>query len=132
MTSKEIDVEICRLHNLKNEQVLIEAKKFQTNAVKNVGRCFSDGTYYVVVIDVPQTKSTLTEVTFNQYQYPALYINSKNTKAPIYIDKIFSGIWGDGNDIINRNYKEISKEEFINQYNEVVNSYRNKILGLMK
>lgn len=54
MTIKEIEAEIQRLQNLRDELSKQEIAEFKEHARDNVGRCFIVNGRYVKVIGIPQ------------------------------------------------------------------------------
>ena len=123
MTLKEIDNEISKLKQLRNELEKQERKEFQKNAQKNVGRCFKiNGHTYSKIIDVPQEQYMRTHVEFNEYQYPALTLT--NDVIPFEEDTLFSGAWGVGNNDPWTTYEEITQEEFAEEFEKRANKLR--------
>lgn len=138
MTIKEIDRQIQELKNQRYELEKQEREEFKKEAIKNVGRCFIAEGQYVKVIGIPQEEyDRIGECHFNQYQYPALFIgvNTKTFKTkledivPFYEDTLFSGAWGVGNNIFNKEYKEITQEEFNAKFDIVLREFKRKICG---
>lgn len=122
MTLREIDDKIQDLKNQRFELEKQEREKFKEKAKSNIGRCFKiGGNTFAKVIDVPQEVHTLTDVHFNEYQYPALYMN--DNKFPFYKDTLFSAAWGVGHDHINK-YEEITPEEFAAEFEKKVQKMR--------
>ena len=129
MTINEIDKQITELRNLRYEEEKKEIAEFKEKAKTNVGRCFLiNGSQYVKVIDIPQEEHTMTGFTFNQYQYPALFLG--NRKHPLRFDTLFSAAWGDGYECRGIEYKEISKEEFQIKFDEILDAFRNIITNI--
>ena len=110
MTIKEIDNKILELKAERRKLENEERENFLESAKSNVGRCFKVNNTFVKVLDVPEVKQTKTCVDFNQYQYPAIWLDEKG--IPFFIDTLFSGAWGIGHNPTRTEYKEISKEEF--------------------
>lgn len=130
-TIKEIDKQIQELKEERRKLQGKEDEKFLEEARKNIGRCFLvNDRIYVKVIDVPKKEYTLTHVEFNQYQYPAIYINDSDRKdvEPFYYDTLFSGAWGVGIEHLNT-YKEISKEEFDSEFDRKMKEFTDYVKG---
>lgn len=111
MTIKEIDNKILELKAERRKLENEERENFLELAKSNVGRCFKVNNTFVKVLDVPQVEQTMTGVNFNQYQYPAIWLDDEED-IPFFIDTLFSGAWGIGHHPTRTEYKEISKEEF--------------------
>lgn len=97
MTIKEIEAEMQRLRNLRDELSKQEISEFKERAKENVGRCFVVNGNYVKVIGIPQEQWKLSgRPIFNEYQYPALYLgyDEDNNVIPFYYDTLFSGVLG--------------------------------------
>ena len=125
MTLKEIDNEISKLKQLRKELEKQERKEFQKNAQKNVGRCFKingHGCTYAKVIDVPQEEWTRTHYTFNEYQYPAVFLTDEI--IPFVEDTLFSGAWGVGTNTPWETYEEITQEEFEEEFEKRISKLR--------
>lgn len=133
MTVEEINAKIQELRNLCYEAEKKEIESFKKDAKKNVGRCFIvNGSQYVKVIDVPREKATMTGISFNQYQYPALYLTTKldpDDIVPFSEDTLFSGAWGEGCDSPGDTYQEITMEEFDTEFNRRINEFKNVVLN---
>lgn len=134
MTIKEIDAEITRLRNLRYQLEKDNIQKFKAEAQKHVGRCFIVDGRYVMVIDVPQEVPTTHGFEFNKYQFPALFVRSDKgimtisasggKLLPFKIDTLFSGIWGDGHDPLQRRCREITPDEFYAYFAEAMHKFR--------
>lgn len=136
MTIKEIDKQIQELKNQRYEIEKQEREEFKKEAIKNVGRCFIAEGQYVKVIGIPKEEyDSVGRCIFNQYQYPALYIgvNTKpfeinfNNIVPFYTDTLFSGAWGVGHNILEKEYKEITQEEFNAEFERVLQQFKRKV-----
>ncbi len=130
MTIKEIEAEIQRLQNLRDELSKQEIAEFKEHARDNVGRCFIVNGRYVKVIGIPQEQWQLSgRPIFNQYQYPALYLgyDEENNVIPFYYDTLFSGIWGDGHDLLNKEVQEISNAEFMEAFEQRLQEFKQRI-----
>jgi len=138
MTIEELEIKRKQINNelteLKNKQYDIESQYLeliQERCKKNIGRCFiklrrEKAVSYCMVINIDKPKSQMnSSPLFNEYQYPALWFKYpyKNSRMPFYEDDIFSGAWGEGNNIVDKmndvSYLEINKDEFISKFNEV-------------
>ncbi len=123
MTLKEIDDKILELKQLRKELEKQRRKEFQENAQKNVGRCFKiNGREYAKVIDVPQEEWTKTHYTFNEFQYPAVFLTDET--IPFEESTLFSGAWGVGTNTPWETYEEITTEEFEAEFEKRVNKLR--------
>ena len=123
MTIKEIDDKISELTQLRKELETQRRKEFQKNAQNNVGRCFKiNSRDYAKVIDVPQEEWTKTHYTFNEFQYPAVFLT--NETIPFEEDTLFSGAWGVGHNTPWETYEEITQEEFAEEFENKVNKLR--------
>ncbi len=130
MTIKEIEIEIQRLRNLQDELSKQEIDEFKKQAIKNVGRCFIVNGKYVKVIGTPQEQWQIYgRPIFNRYQYPALFLgyDEENSVIPFYYDALFSGTWGDGHDPLNKEVREISNFEFMEEFEQTINVFRQRI-----
>lgn len=128
MTLKEIDKQINELNNKRRELEKQEREKFKEQAKVNIGRCFIiNNKKYAKVIDIPKEEYTMTSVRFNEYQYPAIYLD-ETEDVPFYYDNLFSGAWGIGNDFFDT-YKEITQEEFNMEFDRVMQKFKNNICG---
>lgn len=118
MTIKEIDEKISKLKMERRKLEKEDREKFLESAKSNIGRCFKVNKSLVKVLDIPEVTETMTGSYYNEYQYPAIWLENEEG-VPFYIDTIFSGAWGIGHDVINK-YKEISKEEFNTEFDRRV------------
>ena len=122
MTIKEIDNKILELKAERRKLENEERENFLESAKSNVGRCFKVNNTFVKVLDVPQVGQTMTGVNFNQYQYPAIWLDDEED-IPFFIDTLFSGAWGIGHNPTRTEYKEISKEEFNAEFDRRVSEF---------
>lgn len=135
MTLKEIDEEIKRLKRLRDVERDKEIAELQKTAEKNVGRCFEVNGIYVKVVGVPQDKYQFAGDNFNPYQYPAIYLDYDDVKTlpnciPFYSETLYSGAWGEGgNPSFERKCREISREEFNEEFEKRIREFREKITG---
>lgn len=133
MTIKEIEAEIQRLRNLRDELSKQEIAELKERAIDNVGRCFIVNGRYVKVIGIPQEQWQLSgRPIFNQYQYPALYLgyDEENSVIPFYYDTLFSGVWGDGHDLLmSIRAGEYQKEDgtYLPEFFEMVNDLEKRL-----
>ena len=146
MTIEELEIERKQVNNewqeLRNKQYNVEKEYqelVQEKCKKNIGRCFKKlkgekVISYCMIINIDKVKSQMNGLPlFNEYQYPAIWFNYpyKNSKMPFHEDDIFSGAWGNGNNIVDKmngvSYLEISKEEFISKFNEVNQAWAKKL-----
>ena len=87
---------------------------------------------YVRVLDVPQEQWDRTgNPHFNRYQYPALFlgyeVDDVERIIPFYYDTLFSGVWGDGNNLLEKNVFEITREQFEKEFNRRIDEFKQKI-----
>lgn len=103
----------------------------QKDAAKNIGRCFKLGKSYVKIVDVPQTESRMTGISFNKYQYPAVWID-ESLDDPIYHENVFMNGKSIGGFSIKTRITpiEITPEEFAEKLKHVNGSYIQKILEI--
>lgn len=128
MTIKEIDQQISDLKKQRSELVKQEREDFKKQAQKNVGRCFKVDGQYVKVIGIPQEEYTMTDVIFNEYQYPAIFLGFgyDDSVIPFYEDTLFSAAWGEGYDR-GMVYEEIPVEEFNAEFERLLLQFRDRI-----
>lgn len=134
MTLREIDAEINRLRNLRYEKEKEEIEAFKQKSQQHVGRCFKTNGCYVMVLGVPMEMLTKTGIDYNKYQFPALFIRhttgfprhkiSHEFIEPMYVDNLFSGAWGDGHNILEKKYEEITPDEFYSYFCEALHGMR--------
>jgi len=146
MTIEELEAERKQINNewieLRNKQYIIEKEYqelLQEKCKVNIGRCFrklrgEKIVSYCMIINIDKAKSQMNGLpVFNEYQYPALWFSYpyKNSRIPFYEDDIFSGAWGNGNNIVDKMndvlYLEISKDEFLSKFNEVNQAWVKKL-----
>ena len=120
----EIDEEMAKLRVRRRELEAEERKQFLKGATENIGRCFYLGkNEYAIVTGVPKPEQTMERVSFNQYQYPAIYLTEDD--VPFYEDTIFSGYWGVGHLApFYKNHCEIPPEEFLHVFEKKIASIR--------
>lgn len=133
MTIKDIEKEISQLQMKKHELVRQEAKEFQEKAKENVGRCFiENGRIYCKVIGVPRLQELRSGPYINEYQYPAIELahdeEESDNPIPFHYTTIFSGAWGVGNNLFGETYKEITPQEFEEEFNKRLEEFRQKVL----
>ena len=131
MTVKEIDQQISLLKMQREDLQRQEYAEFVAKARANVGRCFKSLYGYEMIVDVPPLKVTATDMSYNQYQYPSICIRpvySPLTRGiPVYESMVFFGAWGDGNNVIPRNYEEVSQKEFEEAFDEAVAKFKHRL-----
>ncbi|MDD6023621.1 MAG: hypothetical protein PUC06_05180 [Oscillospiraceae bacterium] len=136
MTLKEIDEEIRRLKRLRDAEHGKQITELKKAAKKNVGRCFNNNGVYIKVVGIPQDDYTLTGNHFNQYQYPALYLEYDDIKElpnsmPFYFDTLDSGAWGEGyNPVIDQKYLEVTPEEFNEEFEKRIQEFRKRVTSI--
>lgn len=127
----EIDREINRLQNLKNERVREYIEEHQEEAKKNVGRCFEifNGRYFIYarVIAIPQKEETRTGVDYNEYAYKALFINQE-LEIPIYTGIIDSSCWTKKETFYRNKVEEISLQKFELEFDKAIVKLRRNYL----
>lgn len=118
-----------RIRDIKQERI----NTFKENAQKNIGRCFivreGKSVKYAKVLYVPQEDYSMSgRVNFNEYQYPALWIDEQE-HIPFVYDTIFSGAWGEGHLVAtSESYQEISQEEFNEKLKQVTDKFLHYML----
>lgn len=132
MTRDEIENEMWRLRCLLRDIEKEETSAFKEKAKQNVGRCFVIDGRMCKVIDIPQEEYDKTgHMHFNRYQYPALYLGYEEdlpSVVPFYYDTVFSGIWGDGCRLFNKDVREISKEEFAAEFKNRLTEFESRYI----
>lgn len=130
MTLKEVDEKISELQRIRRQLEEKEIKEFQEKAKLNVGRCFIVDNKYVMIIDIPRESWDRSGYChFNRCQYPALYLGYDEEEidppiVPFYYDTIFSDILGEAKPVFPTNYREISKEEYLLEFDRLVHELR--------
>lgn len=130
MTIKEIEDEIQRLQSSLDKMERQDIAEFKERAKENVGRCFIVGGEYVKVIGIPREQLTKTgRLTINRYQYPALYLGYSEHEhvIPFRYGTLFSGIWGDGTMLLDRDVREISNAEFMKEFRRTMQMFKQRI-----
>ena len=131
MYIEEIDKEIYRLNNLKNEQIRERIKEHQEKAKKNVGRCFEifNGRYfiYACVIDIPKKEEKRTGIDYNEYAYKALFINQE-LEIPLYTGIINSSCWTRKEIFYKNKVEEISLQKFELEFDKAIVKLRRNYL----
>lgn len=127
--------QINELQNRQNELLLLSDKAFLEKAKNNIGRCFYNkkNKIHVKIVDIPQYDNGYEMCDrLNHYQYPAVFVGRDDDYVyhgivPFYADTIFSGIWGEGN-LRDNPYIEITKEQFDEQFLNVIEEFKNRVL----
>lgn len=124
----DIDKQTCLLSQQRRDLEKQKIEEFQKQAVEHVGRCFKvNGDEYAIVIDVPRNEYDRTgRSMFNQYQFPAIYLNDE--LVPFCDGTVFSGAWGVGKTMVGE-YVEISPDEFKAEFEKRVNQLRKTCFG---
>ena len=137
----KIDDEIRGLRNKRfniNEEYMDSLKE---KCRENIGRCFKklkDNKIiaYCQIINIDPGIPTMRGTDdFNPNQYPSIWFGYpyNNSKLPFYKDELFSGAWGEGNDIIGKlnkiSYEEISKKDFDKKFKEINQQWIKKMIG---
>lgn len=118
---------------LANEEYIIRkeyGELIRLKSKQNIGRCFkklknNNVIAYCKVIDIDKGEIVRDSDLFNQYRYPSLWFKYpyNNSIEAFYKDNIFSGAWGQGNDITSEingiTYEEIDNCEFIEKFKEI-------------
>lgn len=127
----EIYNELNKMKKEEQELYIEYVEILKEKSRKNIGRCFKqlkDGKVisYCKVINIDEPISNnMGNISFNQYQYPALWFRYpyNGSSNPFYEKNLFSGAWGKGSDFIGElnkiSYVEITKEEFFNKFKEI-------------
>lgn len=128
MNKKEIQDEIQRLSSMLKDIEKEERHHLKEEAKQNIGRCFIVNGEYIKIIDTPH-EVTYRDGTsyFNEYQYTGLYLCKECgfSTIPLYFNDVFSGVWGFGKNVINKEIKEISHEEFREEFDRVIENFKN-------
>ena len=128
MTINDIDTKISELRQQRRALCEKHILEVQEAAKVNIGRCFIVNGEMCKVLAVPQKVQTMTEVTFNEYQYPAVFISKDSEDfVPFYTDTVFSGGWGDG--YSREKYTEISPEEFDKAFVEKIIAFQHSVFN---
>jgi len=140
---KKIDDKFSALRNdrykINNDYVELKKKKCRDN----IGRCFKKMKgdkilSYCKIVDIDNPHCTMHDGTsnFNEHQYPSIWFASPyiGAKEPFVVDNLFSGAWGEGNDMLgkinNISYIEITNEEYFEVFNLVNSAWIEKIKTL--
>lgn len=117
--------EIYTLQEKVKELERIEREEFQERAKAYVGKCYryTDKDVYFKIINVPQVKYTLTGSNFNEYQFPAFYVDKETDETPFFNDTAYLNMdYGIPErfpvDCMTRNIEEIDVAAF----NEILDS----------
>lgn len=136
---RDLQKKIAELHAEERKLLLEDDKEFLEKAKVNVGRCFFNTTdhVWIKVIGVPVPEVQYLGYRLNRYQYPAIFIdtapeNIKDTLIPFYQDTIFSGVWGEGSRVVDKEYIEIPHLEFDEQFAKVVKQFTELVLDPRK
>lgn len=135
----EIDRTITLLNHERRQLLMGEIKAFQNEHRHNIGRCFkTPGGQYAIITDVPGVNYNHNfDVSFNQYQFPALILESQpdeESHIPFSEDMIFSrnGIDFSDSGFDESPYQEINFEEFSNEFEKRVDAMRSIICAAAK
>lgn len=144
MTASEIRVEICRLQALERQMEEEERNKHREAARKFVGKCYKSNKGKIAkVISIPRTIQHMTGTEYNQYRFPAVFLNYPSTLrdeciyddidefAPLYCDTMYLDItaetpgrnacfWED-------QWDEITPEEFDAEFDKCIASFKEQI-----
>lgn len=148
MTLKEVKAEISRLQNIERQLERENRETHQVAAQQFVGRCYRyKKDTFLKIIDVPRVHSTMTGERYNEYQFPAVFLqypkkpNNKYVRDdldefyPCYCDTVYLNIdlgkpgcptYGEP-----EHYQEISQEEFAAEFDKCMESFREQI-GISK
>lgn len=137
---REIDNQIKELRNKRYELEKQDIMDFKEKAQANVGRCFLiNGRTYAKVVGIPQETYTVTGISFNRYQYQALYLGYEVSAIdrfsmhkvkpilPFYEDTLHSNAWETGTDILETKYEEITPEEFNAEFEKRLQEFRERV-----
>lgn len=128
-----IDRQITALQMRRRELADKSDERFLKYARRNVGRCFRFGGQFAKVIGVPSRTYFTGESSLNRYQYPAVFINPDgDSPFPIEYDTIFSGAWEGYSDPNDRQYEEISSEEFDRAFTDFLGKVKREIEAIHK
>ena len=131
MYIEEIDREIHRLQNLKNEQIREYIEEHQEKAKANLGRCFEilngRNPIYVRVIKVPEKFENMTGVDYNEYAYTGLFINQE-LELPLYIGTVHSSCWTRKAIFYKNKVEEIPLQKFELEFDKAIVKLRRNYL----
>lgn len=144
MTHKEIDAEISRLQALKRELEEKEREEHREKARKFVGKCYKSNNGNVAkIIGIPQTIHHMTHVEYNQYQFPAVFLNHTDMPReqcvrceldrfrPLYCDTIYFNIAKElpGSILLSQEdqWEEITPEEFDEEFDKCIKHFKEQI-----
>lgn len=133
---REIDNQIQELRHKRHELEKQDIMDFKEKAQANVGRCFLiNGRIYAKVVGIPQETHTVTGISFNRYQYQAIYLGYNDRLSmykvkpilPFYEDTLHSNAWETGTDILDTKYEEITPEEFNAEFEKRLQDFRERV-----
>lgn len=145
MTLKEVKEEIYRFETIKNQLEEQEREVHRQAARKFVGKCYKSNKGRVIkIIDVPRTRSAMTHVDYNKYQFPAVIlhypeklprnryiIDDSGNFRPIFYTTVYldieKGIPGDGVLFQTDQYEEITEEEFETEFDKCMEHFKELI-----
>ena len=140
MTQREIQNEISRLQVMLREAEEQEREQHREQARKFVGRCYigPDGQVFKI-ISIPITKLYMTGQSYNEYQFPALFLkyptelkekyidNQLDEFSPFEIDTVYFNIKNNVPGEYNGSYDEITNEEFNIELDKCINHFKELI-----
>lgn len=143
MTLKEIDDEIFKLQTMRRELEKEEREKHKEAARKFVGKCYKYKDSILKVIDVPRTLLTMVGEDYNEYQFPAVFLQYPKSPrneyirddlddfAPCYCDNIYIDIKRGmpGCPALGEcgQYQEISQEKFNAEFDKCIEYFKERI-----
>lgn len=141
MTQREIQNEISRLQIMLREEEEKEREEHRKQARKFVGKCYrSPGADVQVlkIIGIPITKLYMSGQNYNEYQFPALFLEYPNQLkeksiddqldefSPLQFDTIYFNIKNNAPGY-DGNYVEITNEEFNAEFDKCINHFKELI-----
>lgn len=138
MMFEEIDIAIKEIDNkivdLQDEQRNLYGQRneaFKKEAQKHIGRCFKiNGEHYVKVVGVPEEQFDMNmRLCFNEYLFPAIFLDNEEGCVPFVYDVLHSEAWGVGGIGMSK-YEEISQDEFNAEFKRRIDIFRNKIMTI--
>ena len=144
MTLKEVQNEIDRLNRIKRELEEQDRESHRQAAHQFVGKCYKSNKGKIAkVISIPRTIQHMTGTEYNQYRFPAVFLNYPSALrdeciyddtdefVPLYCDTMYLDItaetpgrnacfWED-------QWDEITPEEFDAEFDKCIASFKEQI-----
>ena len=143
MTLKEVRDEIDKLRQIEYELEEEERERHKAAAQKFVGKCYKYKDKFLKIIDVPRSCITMTGVVYNEYQFPAVFLeypeeprnkyirDTLDEFVPCYCDTVYLNVklGKPGCPTLGEceKYQEISQEEFAAEFDKCIESFKEQI-----